>query len=152
MFSFERSDPMTERNWLQRAASWLKGKRRTSPLTDDERGGWRILNAPWLQTCAAPTPRQLLEAYADTAYYCANINARAVARTPLRLYVRTRPSEAPTQHPTAELSRKTLAELRRNAPRPLADADGVEELLEHPLLDLLARPCIDSDMSLLSRF
>jgi len=143
---------MIESNWLQRAASWLRGRRKASPLVDDARGGWRVLNSPWLQTVATPTPRQLLEAYADTAYYCANINARAVARTPLRLFVHTRPGEAPTKHPTAEITRKTLSELRRQAPRALADEDAVDEILEHPLLDLLARPCADAGASLLSRF
>jgi HK97 family phage portal protein len=143
---------MSERNWLRRAAHWLKSKRKASPLVDDERGGWRVIHSPWLQTVSAPTPRQLLESYADTAYYCANINARAVARSPLRLFVRTRPSELPTKHPTAEVSRKTLSELRRRAPRPLGDDEAVDEVLDHPLLDLLAEPCRDAGASLLSRF
>src|SRR5262245_20395303 len=143
---------MLERNWLQRAADWWGGRRKASPLLDDERGGWRVLNAPWLQTVATPTPRQLLDAYADTGYYCANINARAVARSPLRLFVHTRPGEAPSKHPAKEISRKALAELRRQTPRPLADEDAVDEVLEHPLLDLLARPCADAGASLLSRF
>src|SRR5690349_12433156 len=125
---------MTANNWLQRAAAWWTARRKSTPLFNDDRGGWRILHSPWLQPGAAPTPRQLVEAYADTAYYCANINARAVARSPLRLFVRTRPGDAPAKHPTADVTRKTLAALRRGASRPLGDDDAVNEVVEHPLL------------------
>ncbi|MGD4159483.1 hypothetical protein QT615_22590, partial [Xanthomonas citri pv. citri] len=127
---------MIERNWLQRAVQWLGIKRKSSSLTLGDRG-WQIWNGPWPQSRTAPTPQQLLESYADTAYYCANINARAVAKAPLRLFVRTRPGESPAKHPTAEVSRKTLNELRRQSPQRFRDEEGVDEVLDHPILSLL---------------
>lgn len=138
-------------HWLQRAAEWWKGRRKSSvPLNGDR--GWTVWNAPWSSVRQEPTPRQLLEAYADTAYYCANINSRAVAKAPLRLFVQTRPGEAPTKHPSADVSRKTLAEFRRQQPAGLTTDADVDEIVEHPLLELLAKPCMDGETSLLSRF
>src|SRR5262245_29021310 len=117
----------SERHWLQRAADWWNGRRKSSPMPSGDRG-WTIWNAPWLSARQEPTALQLLEAYADTAYYCANINARAVANSPLRLFVRTRPGEAPTKHPSAVVSRKALAAIRRQLPAGLTSDADVDEV------------------------
>lgn len=142
---------MTSRNWLRRAVDWIGWRRKSPSLMNADRG-WQVWNEPWTLSRSEPSPRQLLESYADTAYYCANINARAVAKTPLRLFVRTRPGEAPPKHPTVELTPKTLKELRRRASRPIGSEEAVDEVLDHPLLSLLEQPCVDSGASLLSRF
>ena len=126
--------------------SFLNRFRRKSPgprLT-----GW----LPAARMAREPFPEELVSAYRDTAYFCANMNARAVGRTPLRLYVRTSPGQLLARCPVAPV----VGKRRRAALRSHGPADGgaetvaVDEVLAHPLLALLRRPCHDGGVPLLA--
>lgn len=88
-----------------------------------------------------PTPVELVAAYRQAAYACANLNASAFASTPLRLYGKTgygkkaidsyyRPKPL-THSQTKNL--ESIAGLRKQ----LSSAEKVEEITNHPILDLL---------------
>ena len=87
----------------------------------------------------APTQGQLIKSYRGTAYACANLCAQAVAATPLRLYVTTGRGQAKPRVETRAVSRKTMQWLSQNpsCTKQVAGATDVEEVLEHPILELL---------------
>jgi HK97 family phage portal protein len=116
--------------------------------------GWQPLGGGALHRRRPPSAWELLEAYRDTAYYCANLNARAVARTPLRLFVRTRPGEPAPKCLVQPVGKRLRANLQRESQthRRLTADENVDEVLDHPLLDLLQEPCRDAGVGVLSRF
>lgn len=77
-----------------------------------------------------PTPTELLAELRNTAWTCAALNSAICASHPPRLYVQTAPGQAPPECRT--LSRIGAHSLGRKGVH-------VEEVCEHPLLDLLAR-------------
>ncbi len=97
----------------------------------------------------APEPRELVQQLIGTAYACATLNADLVAAAKLRLYVRTRRDEPTVKDylQTIPVGRKNLARLKDGAASgPQISGDViVEEVTQHPLLDLLKRPNPDSD-------
>lgn len=101
-----------------------------------------------------PDAKKLLEAYRDTPYFCANLNARGVARVPLRLYVRTGKGQRKALCPTRSVSSARLKAFGADPwiVRKMANAENVEEVTDHPLLDLLNMPCVDENgIPLMSR-
>lgn len=91
-----------------------------------------------------PTPVELVNAYKAIAYACIGLNAKGVARVPLRLYATTgagqravrsyyRPRPVPDGRQRYLRSRPELA-------RTLGHADDVTEITHHPLLDALETP------------
>ncbi len=104
----------------------------------------------------APLPRELVQQLIGTAYACATLNADMVASTRLRLYVRTRPGEPTAKEylrPVA-LNRKTLQRLKDDpgVAHYVAGDTLVEEVTDHPLLELLKRPNPDPDIGGLCGF
>jgi hypothetical protein len=104
----------------------------------------------------APMPRELVQQLIGTAYACATLNADMVASTQLRLYVRTRPGEPSAKsylRPIA-VECKTLRRMRDDpgVSHYLAGDVLVEEVTDHPLLDLLKRPNPDPDVGGLCGF
>ena len=97
--------------------------------------GWRSLGPDWLGGFERrePSASELLDGYQDTAFYCANLNARAVAKTPLRLFVRTAPGQPTARWLTKPMGKTALARMRREADRSLAPNEMVDEVLTHPL-------------------
>jgi len=97
----------------------------------------------------APTSRELVQQLVGTAYACATLNADLVASARLRLYIRTRPGEARAKSylRAAPVARKTLDALKQNSSvAPIVAGDTlVEEVSDHPLLDLLAHPNPNAD-------
>jgi HK97 family phage portal protein len=93
-----------------------------------------------------PTPSELVNAYKAVAYACISLNANAVAKVPLRLYCRTAKGQATVRFwPTRQLESlersSLMARLHRNRiTRSLVGDEGVEEILQHPLLDVLDSP------------
>ncbi len=84
------------------------------------------------------TASQLLNEYRGTVYACANINAQVVSQTPLRLY---RLSTAGIQKPGKQLNASRKAWVRANI-KAVTGSDWkpgvhVEEVTEHPLVDLI---------------
>lgn len=105
---------------------------------------------------AAPTSRELVQQLVGTAYACATLNADLVASARLRLYIRTRKGEAKAKSylNASAISRKTLLQLRQSAAVSsyLCGDAIVEEVTDHPLLDLLKRPNPDPQQGGLSGF
>lgn len=99
---------------MTRLAGWLWPADPRSPVS----------GSPYpMSRSRPPSPLDLLAELKSTAWTCASLNAAVCASFPPRLYVRTRPGQpAP-----------------RCLTRKLAATAQVEEVLEHPLLDLLAR-------------
>jgi HK97 family phage portal protein len=97
----------------------------------------------------APAPRELIQQLVGVAYACSTLNADLVAATRLRLFVRTRPGEGKVKAYSfpAPVSRKTLLRLKEDpgTAHYVAGEVTVEEVTQHPLLDLLMRPNPDPD-------
>lgn len=94
-----------------------------------------------------PADEELIELYRDVAYACANINARAVGSAKLRLYVRSRSGDAPPRART-----KALSAIDRMTLKAMTQGEDIVEVMEHPLLDMLASPAMEEGTSLLSTF
>ena len=123
-------------------------------------GGW--INAGPAFTDAfrsrrAPAPAELVEAYKSIAYACAQINAGAVVRTPLRLYATTASGQAtPKGYRVGPGTPQSRERMRRLATRPavqkyLTKAERVDEIADHPLLQVLVNPNPDFDQTSLIR-
>lgn len=117
----------------------------SAPLQKSADDFWLTIGSPFLtQTGGRPIPTdaQLLLEYLtnDLVYTCVNWNAGAVARVPMRLYVRTRPGDAPVaSFPTRMLGDSEVRRLKHNPnlARRLSGVSTIHELTDHPLLDLL---------------
>ena len=87
-----------------------------------------------------PTPLELIREFVGIAYGCIEINANAVASTPLRLYARTGKGQPKLRFwRTARVSAKQLRHLRENKTTgPMMGADAeIVEVKNHPVLQLL---------------
>ena len=102
-----------------------------------------------------PTPWKLVETYKSLVYICTELNAGAVARIPLRLYARTGRNQ---RRPRAYCCPRPVkgARLDRLCNLPYLKLAGasdnpehVDEITEHPLLDLLSDPSESFDGNLL---
>jgi len=88
----------------------------------------------------APASADLIGQYKGIAYSCAVTNAQAVARVPRRLYVTTRKGEAEPSKlwKYAPLSKEQKKHVTRHVKGMALEGNvEVEEVLDHPLLDLL---------------
>lgn len=89
-----------------------------------------------------PTSAQsLVERNIGWVYVCAKRNAISLASVPLRLYVQTRAGEAKAKAMTKAI-RPRIAESLQRSPSlrgMLAKALEIEEVLEHPFLDLMTK-------------
>ncbi len=91
----------------------------------------------------APTSLKLLQENRETAYACAELNANAFADVPLRLYITTGKGQSPTRNfGTKTVDSATVRHLEANAgfAGRLSKAVDLQEVVEHPLLDLLNNP------------
>jgi hypothetical protein len=95
----------------------------------------------------APTPAELVDSYKSLVYACVNLNANAVARTPLRLYAVTRAGQARPRCEVKSVPRRTKARLARlgYAAKAMAGAVEVEEVTDHPWLDAVMKVNDDLD-------
>lgn len=111
----------------------------------------------------APTPAELLAENLNTAFACARLNAEAVAGTPLRLYAQTRKGNAEDARRRRRAQEWGITksvpkrEQRRLKGSPmltsqLAASDDIEEIVEHPVLDLLDYVPEDPTLPTLTRF
>jgi HK97 family phage portal protein len=120
-----------------RLAGWLRPKAMPFALTgQSSAAGFLEAARHWRE----PTAFELLGELKNAAWTCASINAAVCANFPPRLYVRTAGDEPVPRCLTRPLTAKTLQRLR-SAPHLemyTRGADRVEEVLDHPLLSLLA--------------
>lgn len=93
-----------------------------------------------------PSDLELIRENLGTAYACAQLNAQAVAKTPLRLYVVTRRGEpAPKLRGMGWTSPASESAIARMKAEPsmtgrTSTASEVEQVTRHPVLDLLDHP------------
>ena len=87
-----------------------------------------------------PGTAELLSAYSDVVYACVRLIAESVAGVELKLCVATRPGDRAPAAPTRSLGRRSVESIRKTAPAWSRKAAVVEEITDHPLLDLLDRP------------
>lgn len=83
--------------------------------------------------------RELVKKYAGWVYACAHINAVSCAQVPLRLYTSRTTKKTKALFPTEKLRPERLSYLMRSPStmRYVVKAVEVEEIAEHPFLDLL---------------
>src|SRR3954451_14601323 len=124
------------------------GKAAPAPYVRGDGGGGAVAGfLDVFRKSRAPTAGELVAENVNTAYACASLNADLVASSTLRLYVSTRRGESrPKMSVRGECRAvvgRELVALKAENPRAaaaLAGAVTVEEVLSHPLLELLAHP------------
>jgi HK97 family phage portal protein len=124
---------------LARLAGWLHPKGMPGVLAGTQWSGTSFIDA--YRRNRAPTPNELMAELKSTAWTCASINASVCASFPPKLYVATQPGQSKAKCATLPLTRKREKQLR-SAPHldmRLKAAVHIEEVMEHPLLDLFAR-------------
>lgn len=93
---------------------------------------------------AAPSALRLVRENLGTAFACASLNAQLVAKTKLRLYVKTRKGEGKSRlsrsGKTKAVSNDRFAALQKNAGVSVSDTQDLEEVTDHPALSLLQKP------------
>ena len=82
----------------------------------------------------------LLNAYRNWVYICANKNATAVSKQPLRLYVTKTDAERKCLQPTKPVDKSMMKYLTENHYNSMRKAVVVEEVVEHPFLKLIKNP------------
>src|SRR5215218_8187668 len=91
---------------------WMRAEAKAAPPAAFG-AGWG--GGPWFSDAfrsrRAPTPQELIDAYKSVVYACVNLNANAVARTPLRLYAVTRGGQARPKCGVRSVSRKAAERL-----------------------------------------
>lgn len=120
-------------------ASWLHPKAMPAVLTGSQWGGPSFLDA--YRRNRAPTPNEILAELKNTAWTCASVNAAVCASFPPRLYVTTRHDQPRPKCLTKALPSATEQRLR-TAPHlsgRTKSAHRIEQVMEHPLLDLLVQ-------------
>lgn len=110
------------------------------------------------QTKRLPSQFTLATEYKRIAYYCSNMNANGVTCTPLRLYMKSTDNQKSVLRkgidlsPVSDSKKSWLKEqtyLRKTLISPNLD---IEEVVDHPLLDLLNKPNQHSDFSFVDLF
>jgi HK97 family phage portal protein len=92
-----------------------------------------------------PTPNELMAELKNTAFTCATVNAAVCASFPPKLYVSTEPKTQPVARClTQPVDARTDAWLRRKwtsvvRPDHLPRSTRLEEVLDHPILDLFRK-------------
>ena len=124
---------------LSRLAGWLRPKSMPAVLAGSQWSGTSFIDA--YRRNRNPTPNEILAELKNTAWTCASTNAAVCASFPPKLYVATRPDQQRPKCLTKSLP--AAAERRlRSAPHLAArtkSADRIEEVADHPLLDLLVQ-------------
>lgn len=136
--------------FLERIGSaWAALRSKSAPPAGSYSYGWGG-GSSWSDAFKfrrAPSPSELTDAYKSIVYACVNLNANAVARTPLRLYAITKGGQARPKCAVEGVSRKTYERLRHldYATKSVAGAERVEEVTAHPLLDAVRKVNDDLD-------
>ena len=92
----------------------------------------------------AVNAQKLIEQYKGWVFTCARRNSQAVAQTPLRLYVITQKGDKPPRARTKPVKDAVVEAMGYESHRPFVQrmvrmATRVEEVLEHPFLDVMAQ-------------
>ncbi|MEA3340906.1 MAG: phage portal protein, partial [Chloroflexota bacterium] len=84
--------------------------------------------------------KSLLDAYRNWVYICANKNATAVSKQPLRFYVTSDNEKTKFLRPTKKIDNATERYLTANHYNSIRKAAVVEEVVEHQVIDLFKNP------------
>jgi HK97 family phage portal protein len=120
--------------------SWFRPKSVPGSLTGGQWSGTSYVDS--FKRNREPTANELLAELKNTAFTCASINAAVCASFPPRLYVATFDSTTPLPRClTKAIDRTTQERLRAlpYLPGRITKAARLEQVLDHPLLNLLAR-------------
>jgi HK97 family phage portal protein len=121
------------RTLLHRLAAWVA--RKTAPAVVRLTGGEFPSFIDAFRRLRSPTASDLLAELKNTAYACASLNASVCASYAPRLYVCTRRTDPEPRCLTRALAPRERRALGERL--ALKASDRVEEVPEHPLLDLL---------------
>ncbi len=124
---------------FSRLSGWLRPKSMPAVLTGSQWSGTSFIDA--YRRNRNPTPNEILAELKNTAWTCASTNAAVCASFPPKLYVTTRPDQPRPKCLTKSLAAATERRLR-SAPHLSArtkSAEHIEEVADHPLLDLLVQ-------------
>jgi HK97 family phage portal protein len=128
-------------NRLASLAGWLaRGKAMPQSLRGSQWSGTTYVDS--YKRDRAPTGNELLQELKNTAWTCASINSAVMAENPPSLYVVTKHNQPRPKCATRPVSKKVEDRLRA---RPTLvghtkAAQTVEEVTDHPLLELFNRP------------
>jgi HK97 family phage portal protein len=120
-----------------RLSGWLRPKNMPAALVGAQWTGTSFVDS--FKRNREPTANELLAELKNTAFTCATINAGVCAAFPPRLYVATHDRTQPQARClTRALDRRTESFLRGHPglPSRITKAAKLEEVLDHPLLDL----------------
>jgi HK97 family phage portal protein len=126
-------------NALSRLSGLFRPKAMPAVLTGGQWSGASYIDA--YRRNRTPTPNEILAELKNTAWTCASLNASVCASHPPRLYVTTQTNQARPKCLTKSLPAATEKRLR-STPHLVArtkSAQRLEEVTEHPLLDLLVK-------------
>lgn len=96
-----------------------------------------------------PTPIELVDAYKAIAYACIGLNAKGVAKVPLRLYAVRRGGQAAPRRSYRRAPDKAQRLIRGLSDRGPVDTglaraidthDEIDEILDHPFLEAIQKP------------
>lgn len=96
-----------------------------------------------------PLPHELVDAYKSIAYACIGLNAKGVAKVPLRLYAVKRPGQRAPRRSFRRAADRLQRRIRGLDDRPTLSTglsraidtnDEIDEVLDHPLLESIAKP------------
>jgi hypothetical protein len=126
-------------NTLARLAGWLHPKGMPGVLAGAQWSGTAFVDS--YRRDRAPTPNELMAELKNTAWTCASINASVCASFPPKLYVSTQLGQNKPKCATKAIARKTAQRLRNEPTFSMYTkaAVHIEEVVDHPLLDLFAR-------------
>jgi hypothetical protein len=126
------------RRFLRHFALWLARKALPSSLAGSQWTGTTFTDL-WRRN-REPAPNELQAELKGTAWTCASLNAAVCAAYPPRLYVSTTADQPVARCLTRPLAPRTEQRLRTLAHLPprVTKAARLEEVLDHPLLTLLA--------------
>jgi hypothetical protein len=124
--------------FLHRLARWLARKSNPSALTGRQWTGSNFTDL--FQRNREPTPNELMAELKGAAWTCASLNAAVCAAYPPRLYVATGYNQPTARCLTRALEPGHEQHLRSqpHLPPRITRADRLEEVVDHPLLTLLA--------------
>jgi hypothetical protein len=125
--------------FIHQLAHWLSRKGTPRSLTGRQWTGTTFSDV-WRRN-REPTPNELLAELKGTAWTCASLNAAVCAAYPPRLFVATGRDQPAARCLTQALDPDTEMRLRSlpHLPPRVTKAGRLEEVLEHPLLTLLAQ-------------
>jgi hypothetical protein len=127
-------------NALHRLAGWLSPRKALPEvLAGPQWSGTAYVDA--FKRNRVPTPNELMAELKNTAWACASINAAVCASNPPQLYVATQAGQPAPKCSTRPLHHAAEKRLRddRRLPARCRKAMRLEQVTDHPLLDLLER-------------